>query len=165
MKRALVLSLICVVGLAFATFAGPTLGLGLGWYLDNAWVAPSIGLQYLGDSFGGLGFETDIHFAELLLETGDAFEFAMGGFWEILLLTYPVIPQVDVLFGVGTPFWIEADADEGALGAFDLGWLFGFSLESEASAGLKVLGYYNGDSLGAGFSVYVDVLGRPRGEE
>jgi len=165
MKKALVcLALLAVLSLPMT--AGPTLGIGLLWQEDAAWIAPSIGIQWLGP----LGVETNLHFAVLDLDTnpkkgngdptvGFDFDFKMHGFWEIFTVTAPfMVDQFRFVFGVGTPFDLTADEDELAIDGTDLSWLFGFSLENASGSGIKGLAYYNGATVGVIATAYVDLF-------
>jgi len=159
MKKTLVF-LALLAALSLPMVAGPTLGVGIGWYPNQAWIAPSFGLQWLAP----IGVETNVHFARLYLETGDDFEFALAGFWEILTITGQVIGPVRGVFGVGTPFELQADEDNFGIGGGDLGWLFGFSIEGDGGSGFKALAWWNGASLGVGATVYVDLFPAPEPE-
>lgn len=161
--------------LAVPLFAGPTIGIGAGWAEETVFVAPSLGVQYIPD---GLGVSSTMHLALAALVTGVDFELAMGGFWEILALTVPVFdlsggpfgdpcavepcPRVGgrmkLIGGIGTPFWLETDGDAVALAGWSLGWLFGAAVENQYGTGLKVLGWYNGDTVGVGLTWYYDLL-------
>lgn len=163
MKKALV-CLALLAALSLPLMAGPTLGIGLLWQEDAAWLAPSIGIQWLAP----LGVETNLHFAMLDLNTNpgghNIFDFAMHGFWEIFTVTSTfMVDQFRFVFGVGTPFDLVADAtdihpDTLTITGTDLSLLFGFSLENASGSGIKGLAYYNGATVGVIATAYVDLF-------
>ena len=170
MKKVLI-TLFMVGILGVAAFAGPTIGIGAGWAENTVFVAPSFGVQYIPN--GRIGVSTTMYTALAALVTGTDFAMALGGFWEIAAITVPVadlsLPWkcqvtpcgVDGIMkltaGIGTPFWLASDADELELAGFDLGVTVGLAVENIWGSGLKLLGYFNGDTVGVGLTFYYDL--------
>lgn len=170
MKKTLI-TLFMVGILGVAAFAGPTIGIGAGWAENTVFVAPSFGVQYIPN--GRIGVSTTMYTALAALVTGTDFAMALGGFWEIAALTVPVadlsLPwkckvtpcAVDGIMklsaGIGTPFWLASDGDAMALEGFDLGVTVGLAVENIWGSGLKLLGYFNGDTVGVGLTFYYDL--------
>lgn len=161
MKKVLVF-LALLAALSLPLTAGPTFGIGILWQEDAAYLAPSIGIQWLAP----IGVETNLHFAILDLDTNPAgppgFDFEMHGFWEIFTATTSfMVDQFRLVFGVGTPFDLVANEDDLTIEGTDLSWLFGFSLENAGGSGIKGLAYYNGATIGVIATVYVDLFPAP----
>jgi len=166
MKR--LIAILAVLGMCSAmAFAGPTIGLGFGYYPDTVWGAPSAGMQWLGDP---IGVETNLHLALLAFETGDDFSLNLGGFWEIVTITYLFPGEEDglqwrAIGGFGTPFGFESDEDALAIVGGNLGWLVGISCENRRGTGVKVLAFLDGESVGVGITAYYDLFPAKSEEE
>jgi hypothetical protein len=171
MKKALVGILLAGL-VSFAAWAGPTVGIGAGWAENTVFVAPSFGVQWTPD---GLGLASTMHLALAALITGTDFELALGGFWEILTVSYPIFDlrarsncppgdpcvaddRLRLIGGIGTPFDLASDSDQVDLTGFDLGLVFGLEIDNEYGSGVKLLGWYNGDTVGVGLTYRYDLL-------
>ena len=167
MKKALVLGIVLAGLLGVMAWGGPTIGIGAGWAENTVFVAPSFGVQWLPD---GIGLSSTMHLALAALVTGTDFNLALGGFWEIIEVSYPIFHltrsgdlgerygSVRVLAGIGTPFWLESTADEMNLVGWDLGIIFGVSFDNTFGTGVRILGWSNGDTFGAGITWRYDLL-------
>jgi len=87
MKRALVLSLVCIIGLAAIAFAGPTVQLQSLWYDGDQQLALAFGGSYVPDrAWGGFG---EFKLAEFEYVGGDGGFLHIEGVWDFQV-TYDI---------------------------------------------------------------------------
>jgi|GEM_PF-7129238 len=166
MKRQLIAALVLMLAFSALAVAGPTIGLGVGYYPDTIWFAPSVGIQWLGDP---VGIESNLHLAMVRLMTGDTLEVDLAGLWEVFTMTYlfPGDPdglQWRAIGGIGAPFDLESDPDAFVIAGINPGFLLGISCEWPDGSGVKVLAFADGEQVGVGITAYIDLFDRPEDE-
>lgn len=157
MKRALVLAIVCALGLGVSAFAGMTAGFGLGWYEDYLQFAPGVGLQ----SHGDFGIECAAYIAQ--------FDVTAGEEWEVDCLSFITMavtaripgardgPQWRGFVGMGIPADVFVNEDGPVLMGANPGTIIGLACESTFGYGIKMSAYVNEWRLGLGIAAYVDL--------
>ena len=165
MKKKLGIALLVTALLSMAALAGPTIGFGFGWYPDTLYFAPSVGMQWNNTP---VGLETNLHLAVIHLESGtfDDLDYGLGGFWEVFNLTAPFMygaegGVVGFLAGVGTPFVLVGTGNDFNIEGGSLGIQGGLYIENDRGSGFKLLGWWDGDTIGVGGTAYFDLFSPP----
>jgi len=167
MKKALVFGTILVAALSFATLAGPTVGVGLGWFGGDSWIAPTVGTRL--NNVGTWGCNLNFAIGELNFVSGDNWSATAGTFTD-LTVSYKVLHEaftsatdpesipVDIYVeaGIGTPAQIGMNADGFVFTGMQVGLVVGGGVQWASGPGLEALVYINEDNVGVGVQLYYD---------
>ena len=156
MKRALVLAIVCALGLGMCAVGQVSTGIGMGWYAGEIWTGLGVSVQ--GGSPIALG--ADLYFTNLFAFPGEEWELGADLWFDTTLnIRWPGPvdgPTLDFLFGFGSPGAILVGFDYSGVDLNHFGPVIGFSWEIPNGVGGKVLTYVLEDRIGLGLSAFFD---------
>jgi len=155
MKKSLLVVLALVGVLGVGAMAGPQVGVGLGWYGNESWIAPAVGSRLVTDF--GIGFNVAI--GELNFVSGEDWQTVAGTFCTLTMTKdLPSTSQLQWygIAGVGTPALIGANVDGFVFTGWEVGFVGGLGARWPQGWGIEGLVYINGDAVGVGVTCYYD---------